>query len=271
VIDALDLGVELPAVPAGRPQEAEGVLPALRACADIAEAAGAGAVWLDAGSPGDDGADPCVLAGALGAVTSAVVVGVVDRLDGRVPAVLARDVTAVHLVSGGGGALLLCLPGFRARPGTDPIGRLLEAAGICRAVLAGDLPVVDGTHFSVGGSIDRPPPPPGRRPALVVDVGGDLGRSSAGKLSELGSLADALAVGGGPDEVAVLADALGPPPRPPLVWRGTLPSDGGELAGRLRHAGADGLLVRPAGRPAVEEWASAVAEALSPAAVGAAR
>ena len=272
MLDALRLGVELPAVPVGGPQEAEGVLPALRACADAAEAAGAGAVWLGAGSPGGHAADPCVLAGALGAVASRVVVGVIDRLEGRVPAVLARDVAAAHLVSGGGGALLLSLSGDRARPGTDPTGRLLEAAAICRAVLAGELPVFTGAHFRLGGGAVRPAPPPRRRPALVVAVEGDLWTSPpTGKLSELGSLVDAVAVGGGPERVAALAAALGPAPRPWLVWRGTPPPDGGALAGRLRDAGADGLLVQPAGRPAVGEWASAVAEALGPTVVGLAR
>lgn len=266
MIDALRLGVELPTVPAGPSGEEGEVLTALRACGRTVEASGAGSLWIDAGDPLDPTPDPCVLAGAMATMTSRVLLGVVDRLEGRVPAILARDVTAVHLLSGGRAALLLCLPGVRGRPGADPLGRLLEAAAICRAVFSGDLPAISGEHFTLAGGPDRPPFPLASRPALVVALPDELpDPGTAHRLGELAATVDAVAVGGDPERVAAVAAALGPVPGAAVLWWGTLAPGDPALVDSLREAGAEGLLVRPSGRVPAGGWASAVADALRPA------
>lgn len=267
MIDGLRLGVELPAAPAGRSEKEGEVLPGLRACAQTLEASPAGSLWIDGGDPVAPAPDPCVLAGALATATSRVLVGVVDRLEGRMPAVLARDVTAVHLLSGGRAALLLCLPGVRGRPGPDPLRRLLEAAAVCRAVFSGELPAFAGEHFTLAGAPDRPPFPLAGRPPVVValpDEIPDLG--AAHQLAELAATVDAVAVGGGPERVAAVATALrSAAPGAPVLWRGTLDPDDVALAAGLREAGAEGLLVRSSGGVPVRGWASAVAGMLRPA------
>lgn len=267
VIDALRLGVELPAL-AARPAHREGsAREALRALGRSAEAAGVGSLWIGDGAPALGAPDPCVLAGALATLAARPVLGVVDHLDGRAPAVLARDVIAVHLLSGCRAALLLCPSGVAGRAGGDRLGRLQEAAAICRAVFSGELPAFSGDHFSLAGAPGRPRFPLASQPLLVAALPDELPlpRPEQG-LAGLASAVDAIAVGGGPDRVSVMVSALGGASHRPLVlWRGVVPSGAAGSTGSLLGAGADGLLVRPPEGEPLEGWVEELARTLFPA------
>lgn len=212
---ALRLGFELPAVGTG--------LGPWRAAAFAVEASGAGAVWIAAGAD-----DPCTLAGSLVAATSSVLLGVESgcaAID-RNPSVLARDATALDVLSGGRAAVLLT---------GDDVGRLAEAVAVCRLLCTEDAPSYRGRYFTLEGAANRPPPArPGGPPILVAPGTGvradQVGTALAG--------ADAVVVGGGPDDVAAWGAVIS---GPALLRRGPLRA-GGE-AGGLLDAGADGLIV----------------------------
>jgi hypothetical protein len=126
----------------------------LRAQAVRAEAEGAGIVLLGEGPM----ADPIVLEAGLGASVEGAVLGV--RVDdpsqqGRPPAMLAREVVSLDLVSAGR-SVLCSTPPFSERLG--------EAIALCGIMWGeGD---ADGEvpHFPVESAVDRPCPT------------GDLGR-----------------------------------------------------------------------------------------------
>jgi alkanesulfonate monooxygenase SsuD/methylene tetrahydromethanopterin reductase-like flavin-dependent oxidoreductase (luciferase family) len=240
VVDpALRLGFELPAGGTGPGR--------WRAAAVAAEESGAGAVWL---SPGV--VDPCVVAGSLVPATVSILLGVESGLGAtdRIPSMLARDVTALDVLSGGRTAVLLA---------GDDLGLLAEAVTVCRLMFTGDAPSYRGRHFALDGAANRPPPfRPGGPPILVAPPQGAPPVEVGTALAE----ADAVVVGGGPAEVAAWRSAVA---GQGLLRRGSL---GGAAEGAaLLGAGADGLIVRLADDG--EAWPTAV-EALA-AAFGAGR
>ncbi|HVC15029.1 MAG TPA: LLM class flavin-dependent oxidoreductase [Acidimicrobiales bacterium] len=182
---ALRLSVELPPVPASGPVPLERWWEAGAA----ALAAGADVIWFTGGSQDGDPAAPsaawcdaCTIAASSmsdprleGAVLGVVSVLPLDRH----PAVLARDVTTLDVLSNGRAATLLRwddggasgrgdpagLPGVRAA--TDYLG---EAVAVCRAVLCDDDPVFEGRFLHVAGAVNRPPPSRPSGPPLFVEV-----------------------------------------------------------------------------------------------------
>lgn len=235
---ALRLGLEVPS--------GEGA-PEPRLAAAEAEAAGFGTVWLDGGP-----LDPCTLAGALVPATGSVLLGVVAGTGPgqRAPSVLARDVTALDVVSSGRAAVLL--------RGGD-VDRLAEAVVVCRLMFRADAPTYHGSSFTIVGAANRPPPVRPAGPPLLVEVPpGDRSPPAARHAAALRG-ADALVVRGGPAEVAAWRAAAG---GTPVLWRGELEEPGGLPA--LAAAGASGAVVRvPAATGAwaevVRSWAATLA------------
>ena len=145
--DTLRFGVEL-ACPAA--QTADGVF--ARWSDQIAEVAASGwpSVWLSRSPPW--GPDPCTLAGALSRTPVPALLGVVAaQPGGRHPAVLARELTGLDVVSGGrAGALVRWTDGARPEA-VVPVRRpdavedlaigeyLAEAATVFAAVATGSL------------------------------------------------------------------------------------------------------------------------------------
>jgi len=120
----------------------------------VIERAGADAVLLDGErSPGAAG-DPFVLAGALAAVTSRVLLGcVATAVDDRHPAIVAKAVAALDVCSAG--RALACLaPGANTQEGG--LDALVEALDIVRAMLDRPAPAYWGRHFTIAGAWNEP-------------------------------------------------------------------------------------------------------------------
>ena len=213
---ALRLGIEL----AGVGTDIEG----WRAVAVAVEASGAGAIWIAAGEE-----DPCTLAGSLVCLTTSVLLGAVTGCapTDRPPSILARDVTALDVLSGGRAAVQLA---------GDDVDRLAEAAHVCRLLFTEDSPSYRGHHFVLEGAANRPPPVRSGGPPIVVAPGeGAMTDEAARALSGV----DAVVVGGGPAVVSAWREALA---GPALLRRG--PVGGEDEVAALLDAGADGLIVQ---------------------------
>jgi alkanesulfonate monooxygenase SsuD/methylene tetrahydromethanopterin reductase-like flavin-dependent oxidoreductase (luciferase family) len=234
VVDpALCLGLELP-TGGGAPEP-------WRAAAE-AEAAGFGTAWVVGGA-----LDACTLAGALVPATRSVLLGVVASTgpDRRAPSVLARDVTAVDVLSSGRAAVLL--------RGGD-VDRLAEAVTVCRLLFTEDAPSFQGRYLTLVGAANRPPPVrPGGPPVLVQPPPGAVAAVAGAALG----VADALVVGGGPGEVAAWRAAAG---GTAVLWRGEVAGPTGlATLAPVADAGADGVVVSvPAA--AGPSWPDAVRE-----------
>ena len=131
----------------------------LRAQAVRAEAEGAGIVILSEGPLGD----PIVLAAGLSQSVPRVLVGVRFGLseDGRHPAMLAREVTSLDLVSGGRSVLCFTAPFSE---------RLVEAIALCRVMWREGEADSEGPHFPVQSAVNRPRPVGDQSPLVALDL-----------------------------------------------------------------------------------------------------
>jgi hypothetical protein len=243
---ALGLGLELRVPSSGDAAGRDFAL--LAELVEAAEAAGYGSVWLRGQSPGALGIDPVPVVGALVERTGSLGLGVACAGgDGRHPAILARDLTTLDVLSGGRAAL--CLGGSATGP--DATARLSESAQICRLLFSQDDTAVTfhGAHFSVQFAVNRPPPEQADGPPLLVDLpaGVDAG------FDAVLPVVDGLVVDGPIDAVAAARrriEAVAGPAGiaiPLLVWRGSLADSGTDWAtvvGAVTGVGADSVIVR---------------------------
>jgi hypothetical protein len=226
---AVRIGVELPVLPVGA--DADRVA-AWRSMAVTAERHGADAVWI-----ADGGCDPCTLAGGLVPATDHVVLGVVCELaGGRHPAVLARDVTALDVTSGGRAGVLV----------DGSTSELEEAVTICQALFAGQSLQFTGQHYDVDGAVNRPVPIRPGGPVLLMQSSttapsapppGTIAKPSVPAKDEQAAGARVgCVVIGRPDEI----DIAGLRRAGPVLWRGRVPDD--RFAAGLYDAGVDGVI-----------------------------
>jgi alkanesulfonate monooxygenase SsuD/methylene tetrahydromethanopterin reductase-like flavin-dependent oxidoreductase (luciferase family) len=133
----------------------------LRREAVRAESDGVDAVFVSEGPLGD----PVVLAAGLSDSATAVMIGARVHLadGGRHPAMLARDLTSLDLVSGG--RSVLCF-----RPPFDPAERLAEAIALCRALWHDDDGTTEGTYFRVKAPKNRARPATSSSPLVALDL-----------------------------------------------------------------------------------------------------
>ena len=227
---SLRLAVELPPVPAGRATTPASLAPWWQSVLASVRA-GAGVVWFTGGVGADQGAvpgqsladlacDACTIAAAAVTLQVPALLGVVSMLPvDRHPAVLARDVTTLDVVSGGRAAVLLrwaC--GAPGQPGTGPQGEvpgepsaacayLGEAVAVCRSVLVDDVPFFVGDHLHVAGAVNRPPPRRPGGPPIFVEVltgAAGLARRAVGRgllLRQASSAAAAIVCPDDPGEI----------------------------------------------------------------------
>jgi hypothetical protein len=136
-----------------------GDAPGLRAEAARAEAQGAAAVFVGPGPLGD----PVVLAAGLAALVPGLLLGARIGLstDGRHPAMLARDITSLDLVSRG--RSVLCF----APPFTN---ELAEAISLCRAMWRAGAVVSEGPSFPVQVGPNRARPAGRGSPRVALDL-----------------------------------------------------------------------------------------------------
>ncbi len=234
---SIRLGLELPPLdPSAASDHAPVTLGLLGAAVAAAGRAGFGAVWFTGGAGEPGGCDACTLAAGLAPADPSVTLGVVAPLDGaRSPALLARDLTALDLVSGGRSAVLL--------RGGSCLG---EAVAVCRNLFCGSVDFT-GDCYRLSGAENRPAPVRPGGPQLLAQP------DDPGDVAGLGSL-EAVVVEGAPSDLEAarrtLGLAVGDGGGPGLVWRGDPGEGPGELRERadlLHRAGAGGLIVRPGG------------------------
>ncbi len=228
------LGVCLPVPGAGMP--ADGVAAGLRSTvrmARVAESAGFATLWV----PDSGTVDPIVVLGALAQCTGTATVGAMVGAAGRrQPAVLAKEMTTIDVLSSGRAALALGVPPLGVPAlgvpalGVPPLGvslpesgdvaesgvplpqsgdeaestvgiggrvaRLQQALAVCRAMFRDPPVTMSGTYVAVNGAANRPAPVSGLGPPLLVGLAG-RGRALAG----VAGLVDGVVVGG--DRIAV--------------------------------------------------------------------
>jgi alkanesulfonate monooxygenase SsuD/methylene tetrahydromethanopterin reductase-like flavin-dependent oxidoreductase (luciferase family) len=263
---ALGLGLELLAPSLG--DSAGDGFAILAELVEAAEAAGYGSVWLRGVSTGELGIDPVPVVGALVRRTGSLGLGVAcTGGDGRHPAILARDLTTLDVLSGGRAALCLASP----ETGSDAAGRLTESAQICQLLFSqdGEAVTFSGVHFSVQFAVNRPPPEQVDGPPLLVELPAGAGAG----FDALVAVVDGLVVDGPLEAVAAgrqridAATAASGIAGPLLVWRGSLAdsdADWATLVEAVTAAGADSVIVRPGERssPTAREVTEAAAQIL---------
>lgn len=296
---SLLLGVELPPVPvvAGATARSEPAAVSLgtdgpRSAAALASwwsaartamSLGAGIVWFRGSIDGKYAScDACTIAAAAIDHVPGAQLGVVSSVPlERHPAMLAREVTALDVVSSGRAAVCLRWVSPDPSGGLRQAGeQFAEAVAVCGAVLREERPVFEGRHYHVAGAVNRPPPvQSGGLPVFadasaggltVVAADEGVGPSALHMMLRAASVvvcsddaADVASWRGAIEETAVhtrgmpgvneppalvcktTLDELAPPPGP-----GTSAGSGiGDRLRAARDAGADGVIVRiPASR-----------------------
>jgi hypothetical protein len=267
----LRLGLEL-IVPSGGRRSRDD-FSELVAIVEAAEAAGITSIWLQASA--DGAVDPVPVLAGLVARTNALELGLCCLGgSGRHPAILARDLTTLDIVSGGRAALCLRAGG----PQREAEQRLSESVQICHLLFSPEDQVTfRGEYFSVEQAANRPAPEQRGGPALLIDLG-RAPTPTDDLLGVLVPLVDGVVVEGSPELVADARRTLdaqrGPgSQRADLVWR--VAADAGVvalggLAGDVTAAGANGVIVGFAERHGLAlEMVTAVAEQVLPVLQGA--
>ena len=295
----LDIGVELPPVPVDAGSLGRASLEPWWQLVLASVRAGAGVVWFTGGPAADrpaadrpaaigraptiDAATPlarplwcdaCTLAAAALPLVDDAVLGVVSALPvDRHPAVLARDVTTLDVLSAGRAAVALRWDGqVSVGPTRDRSAvctYLGEAVAVCRAVLHDEDPLFEGRYLRIAGAVNRPPPSRPSGPPLLVEVprgivelvGRDSGVSFLVRQAAAG--ATAIVCSDDPREIAMwraqVVDAVGTRLEPsgtgqtPRIVCRTSFEEETPLTGRgnvcsrveaAHAAGADGLVLR---------------------------
>jgi F420-dependent oxidoreductase-like protein len=123
------------------------------------------------------------LLGGLAARTAAARLGaMVTGVTYRNPALLAKEVTALDVLSGGRAVLGIGAAWFEAEhrglgfdfpPLTERFQRLEEALIICRAMFTEDAPSYDGRFYRIEGAVNRPRPVHPGGPPILIGGGGE--------------------------------------------------------------------------------------------------
>jgi alkanesulfonate monooxygenase SsuD/methylene tetrahydromethanopterin reductase-like flavin-dependent oxidoreductase (luciferase family) len=240
------LGLRLSALPTHEPAMAW-----LSTVAATAESAGFDSLWV-ADDPAAGELDVDRLAGDAGSLEAYTTLGALARCSQRVrlgamaspaalrsPALLAKLVTAVDLLSGGRAAVVL-----RGTP--DAVA---DAATICRQLFAGREVHYRGSVVHVTGAVNRPPPRSDGGPPIMVATDGEeatmavaarladgvvlTGAAAAAPAPALATLA-ARCRAAGRDEAALTAVVL---------FGADTPGPVAEMAATARAAGADGIVL----------------------------
>jgi F420-dependent oxidoreductase-like protein len=211
-------GLQIPSFtyPAPEPDGAGavGLFERVAGIATTAEAAGFDSIWVMdhffqiplVGAPDEPMFEAYTLLGGLAARTTTARLGaMVTGVTYRNPALLAKQVTALDVISGGRAVLGIGAAWFDAEheglgfdfpPLAERFERLEEALQICRAMFTEDAPSFSGRHYHIDKAVNRPRPVhPGGPPILV---GGSGERKT---LRMVAKYADACNLFGGVDEV----------------------------------------------------------------------
>ncbi|HXQ60305.1 MAG TPA: LLM class F420-dependent oxidoreductase [Acidimicrobiales bacterium] len=187
-------GLQIPSFTYGDGERAGGNDPGLfervASIATTAESAGFDSLWVMdhllqipvVGEIDEPMFEAYTLLGGLAARTRRARLGaMVTGVTYRNPALLAKEVTTLDVLSGGRAVLGIGAAwfqgehdalGFDFPPLTERFDRLVEALVICRAMFTQDAPSFEGRYYRIAGAVNRPPPvQPGGPPILVGGSG----------------------------------------------------------------------------------------------------
>lgn len=253
------------------------ILERVSALAVAAEAAGFDSFWLSdqvepptGGTSGTRNVEAYSLLGALATRTRGIRLGAVPVVDGgRPPAMVAKIVAGVDVISHGRGVLSLRL----GEGGGEEELSALEAIAVSRTMLDDESPTFAGSVYTVEKAFNRPKPVQVGGVPLVVVVMHPVSRT-AGSIAVVAASADAVVIEASDDAVsALIAEtggsgpgviAVGPTPAKPTAWGSRESLDLLPVVQRVRalfELGVDGCMV-PVSAHTVPEDLSRIGEAL---------
>jgi len=135
------------------------------------------------GPPDANMLESYTLLGGLAARTTTARLGtLVTGVTYRNPAILAKQVTAIDVISKGRAVLGIgaawyeqehAALGVRFPPVAERMDRLEEAVRICRAMFRDERPTFAGRYYSVDGAINRPAPVQAGGPPILIGGSGE--------------------------------------------------------------------------------------------------
>jgi F420-dependent oxidoreductase-like protein len=175
----------------GDDSEGGGLFERVASIATTAESAGFDSLWVmdhlfqipGIGDVDEPMFEAYTLLGGLAARTRTARLGaMVTGVTYRNPALLAKEVTALDVLSGGRAVLGIGAAWFEAEhrglgfdfpPLSERFDRLEEALIICRAMFTQDSPSYDGRFYRIQGAINRPRPVHPGGPPILIGGGGE--------------------------------------------------------------------------------------------------
>lgn len=165
------------------------------------------------GGPAQPMLEAYTLLGALAGRTSRVRLGaLVTGVTYRNPAILAKQVTTLDVISGGRAILGLGAAWYEEEhiafgvdypPVAERMDRLEEAARICRAIFTEDAPTFEGSYYRIDNAVNVPKPlQPGGPPIMI---GGDGPKRT---LRAVAAHADMCNIHGGPERLRRSQDVI---------------------------------------------------------------
>ncbi len=176
---------------AGGGGDAGGLFERVASIATTAEEAGFDSVWVmdhlfqipGIGAVDEPMFEAYTLLGGLAARTTRARLGaMVTGVTYRNPALLAKEVTALDVLSGGRAVLGIGAAWFEAEheglgfvfpPLAERFDRLEEALIICRAMFTEDAPSFAGRFYRIQGAVNRPRPVQPGGPPILIGGGGE--------------------------------------------------------------------------------------------------
>jgi F420-dependent oxidoreductase-like protein len=159
--------------------------------AEVAETSGFDSLWVMdhffqipfVGEPSEPMFEAYTLLGALAVKTNRARIGaMVTGVTYRNPALLAKEVTALDVLSGGRAVLGIGAAwfaeehtglGFEFPPVRERFERLEEALEICRLMFTQDSPSFEGRHYTIHQAFNRPRPLQPAGPPILVGGSGE--------------------------------------------------------------------------------------------------
>ncbi len=203
------------------PQDPTNLFEQVVSIAQCAESSGFDSVWVMdhffqipmVGGRDEPMFEAYTLLGGLAARTRRARLGaMVSGVTYRNPALLAKEVTALDVLSNGRAVLGIGAAwfdaeheglGFAFPPLTERFSRLEEALQICRLMFTEEAPSFEGRYYQIRGAVNRPRPRQGGGPPILI--GGSGERRTLRLVAQYG---DACNIFGDVDTVAHKLDVL---------------------------------------------------------------
>ncbi|HVC70356.1 MAG TPA: LLM class F420-dependent oxidoreductase [Acidimicrobiales bacterium] len=188
-------GLQIPSFTYGDKQESDGehagLFERVAAIATTAETAGFDSIWVmdhlfqipGIGETDEPMFEAYTLLGALAARTRRARLGaMVTGVTYRNPALLAKEVTTLDVLSGGRAVLGIGAAwfqgehdalGFSFPPLAERFDRLEEALTICRSMFTEDAPSFEGRYYRISGAVNRPRPIQQGGPPILIGGSGE--------------------------------------------------------------------------------------------------